>query len=1010
MEFPPEKWERVKDVLAAALEQEPEATPAFLDEVCSEGDIRREVERLLVYRSRAASFLSASALEQVAVPVLPPRLEQGKVLSSRFRIVRFIARGGMGEVYEAEDQELREKVAVKTIRQELMSQPRFLETFRREVHLARQVTHPNVCRIYDLFRHKDASGDSVFLSMELLIGETLAGRLERTGRMTTREALPIILQMADALTAAHVAGILHRDFKPGNVILVSSNRADGFRAVVTDFGLAFEPSDRDAGATLCISGGMPGTPAYMAPEQIEGLEFTMASDIYAFGLVIYEMVTGKTPFDNSNPLLAVAKRLHEPPTPPREFVPDLDRGLEAVIQQCLAPEPASRPQTVGEVMEAIRKTRCAGLLRTEHESAKWRTIAWTCAVSTILVVAIAGLLYHFHANQRRLTEKDTVVMADFSNKTADAVWDDTLKQGLREELEESPYLNILSDRKVTQLLRYMGRSTDERVTEGIAREVCQRAGSKAMLLGSISSISSHYIVGLQAVNCHSGDSLATLQVEANGEDDVLRKLHAVGKEMRVRLGESLASVEKYDTPVEQTTSSLEALQAYGAALRAKRSQGDLAALPLLKRAVELDQNFAMAYAVLAAVYSNLGDATLSAENARKAHDLRERVTERERFYIDSAYYNNATGELNREMEVYQQWKQTYPRDEVPYEKLAYCEGYLGQYEKALAGYREALQLEPNDVINYVDLAGTYINLNRLAEAEAVLNVVQSRKLEHEYVPQLYYLIAFMRDDHEEMEKRAQPESWLPGTEDILLSSLSDTEAFKGRLRNARKFSRQAIVSAHQNDATAGRAAFWQAHEALREAEFGNVDEARRLAAAALTLSSGEDVQTLAALALARAGDTSRAQSIVSGLSRRFPTNIWLDHYWLPSIRAAIEINSENPAGAIDVLELSRPYELGGDPIALDTLYPVYLRGQAYLMQHQGSAAAAEFQKILDHPGRAGNGLLGSLARLQLARAYALSSDTAKARNAYQHFLALWKDSDPDVYARRQAEIEFAKLH
>jgi len=1010
MELLPKQWERVKDVLAAALEQQPEATPAFLDDVCSEKDVRREVERLLAYRSRAASFLSASALQQVAVPAVPHRLEPGAVLSSRFRIVRFIARGGMGEVYEAEDQELREKVAIKTIRQDLMSQPRFLENFRREVHLARRVTHPNVCRIYDLFRHTDASGESVFLSMELLIGETLAERLARTGRMTTQEALPIILQMADALTAAHVAGILHRDFKPGNVILVPSSKADGVRAVVTDFGLAFEPTERDASATLRASRGMPGTPAYMAPEQIEGCEFTEASDIYSLGLVMYEMVTGESPFDNSNPLLAVAKRLHEPPTPPRELVPDLDRALETVIEQCLERQPASRPQTVNEVMEAIRKTCFAGLLRAEQHSAKWRTVRWISAVSAVLVLAIAVSVYHFRAGQHVLTERDTVVMADFTNKVGDAVWDDTLKQGLREELEQSPYLNILSDRKVTQMLHYMGRPADDRLTAELAREVCQRAGSKATLLGSISLVGSHYVVGLQAVNCHSGDSLATLQVEANGGDELLRKLHFVGKEMRIRLGESLASVEKYDTPVEQTTSSLEALQAYSAALRTKRTQGDLAALPLLKRAVELDQHFAMAYAVLAAVYSNLSDATLSAENARKAHDLRERVTEREKFYIDSTYYNNATGELNKEMEVYRQWKQTYPRDEVPYEKLAYCEGYLGQYEKALTGYREALQLEPNDVINYVDLAGTYINLNRVDDAKSVLNEVQTRKLEHEYVPQLFYLIAFMRDDPREMEKRALPESWLAGTEDILLSSLSDTEAFNGRLRNARNFSSQAIDSAHRDDATAGRAAFWQAHEALREAELGNVAEARRLATKALTQGSGEDVQTVAALALARAGDRSTAQSIVNGLSRQFPTNIWLNHYWLPSIRAAIEINFKNPTRAVDALELTRPYELGGDPIALDTLYPVYLRGQAYLMQHQGSAAAAEFQKILDHPGRAGNGLLGSLAHLQLGRAYALSSDNTKARNAYQHFLALWKDSDAEASIRRQAEIEYAKLH
>ena len=480
--------------------------------------------------------------------------------------------------------------------------------------------------------------------------------------------------------------------------------------------------------------------------------------------------------------------------------------------------------------------------------------------------------------------------------------------------------------------------------------------------------------------------------------------------MRNKLGESLASIQKYDMPVEQaTTPSLEALQAYSAALRTKRSRGDDEALPLLKRAVALDPNFAMAHAVLATVYSNLGDAALAADHAGKAHELREQVTERERFYIDSSYYNMTTGELQKEIEVYEQWQQAYPRDRITYQKLAYCDGYLGQYEKAMAGYREALKLEPNDVINYVDLASTYITLNRLDDAQAVLEKMRTRKFEHEYVPQLFYLLAFMRGDDKEMETLVSAAAGSPGNADIIFSSQSDTEAFHGRIHNSRDFLRRAVDSALQNGAK-GRAAEWEAHAALREAEFQNASQAKQQVDAALRITSATDVQALVALALARAGEVSRARAIAQYLSQQFPNDIWLSSYWLPSIRAAIEIERKNPARAIQALEISKPYELGGDPITLDTLYPVYLRGQAYLMQKNGGGAVAEFQKIIDHRGRVTNGALGALAHLQMGRAYALSSDAAKAQTAYQEFLALWKDADANSLLLREAAAEYSRLH
>jgi uncharacterized repeat protein (TIGR03803 family) len=399
MDLPPEKWERVKELLALALELRPEDTPAFLDEACPETDVRRELERLLAYRGEADSFLSAPLLEQTTPPVVPHSLQPGAVLSNRFLIIRFIARGGMGEVYEAEDQELREKVAVKTIRQDLMGQPRFLQTFRREVHLAKQVTHPNVCRIYDLFRHTDADGETIFVSMEFLTGETLAGRIKRTGPIPTEEALPIILQLAEALNAAHGVGILHRDFKPGNVILQPSSKTPSVRAVVTDFGLAFDVGDAGAGLTLHSSLFAMGTPAYMAPEQIEGRELNAACDIYALGLVMHEMVTGRTPFDESSPMLAAAKRLYEPPASPRKLVPDLNRGLETIILRCLEREPSKRPRTAAEVSEALRRIELTGLLPRKRNITRWAVGPWSIAAVILMGAAIVSSIYYFHSRR-----------------------------------------------------------------------------------------------------------------------------------------------------------------------------------------------------------------------------------------------------------------------------------------------------------------------------------------------------------------------------------------------------------------------------------------------------------------------------------------------------------------------------------------------------------------------------------------------------------------------------------
>jgi eukaryotic-like serine/threonine-protein kinase len=576
-------------------------------------------------------------------------------------------------------------------------------------------------------------------------------------------------------------------------------------------------------------------------------------------------------------------------------------------------------------------------------------------------------------------------------------------------LEQSPFLNVLSDQKVNEQLRFMGHSTDTRLTDDIAHQVCQRTGSKAMLLGSISSLGSHYAIGLQAINCRTGDSLGNEQAEAASREQVLSALGKAATKLRAKLGESLASLQKYDTPVEQaTTPSLEALQAYSLGLKMQNTQGDASAVPFFKRAIDLDPNFAMAYARLGVAYFNLNQPTLAAESTAKAYELREHTSAKEKLYITCHYHDLVTGDVDQTIAAYRLLRQTYPHEESAYTNLNSAYTYSGRYEQALVEAQSALQEDPSDVINYTNLAGTYLNLNRFNDMKAVLEQAQARRLENQALIWDFYAMAFLRGDSEEMARQLAAAMGKPGTEDQMLAMQADTDAYYGRLGKARESTKLAQASAlHAGSPEA--AALWQLDGALHEAELGDPQRARQQASEAIAAGSSKNAQIMTALALARSGDRKRAQSLADDLSKQFPSDTFVNDYWVPAIRAAIALDEKNPSAALEALQPAVPYELGSPPPGIAFLYPVYLRGLAYLQAGEGKLAAAEFQKMLDHRGIVLNFPTAALAHLQLARAKAMIGDKDGAREAYRDFLALWKNADADNPVLHQAKTEYEKL-